>query len=455
MQHQVAIALSGGGSKGDFEVGALRYLYDHGVRPNIVTGSSVGAINALKLAEGDDPEGDNAQLRLERIWRGLRNEHDMYELEPWMQTIQDLRIRDMLLRGLGGQGSSAVASWLRLPALAISGLISSGLDVHALADAFTKASRATSIYNLGPVERLIRTGDTFDPHKLARSGIKLRLAVVGLESGLLRHVDEHGEIFGVESGPVDLVDAAIASASIPMMFPPRLLAGEHYVDGGTRQILPLVQAIQAGATEVYGITAAQKSLPTGSFANETLIGIGARAVGDLMVDEITDGDIREALAANDKIRLTVIRPTVDVHNVITIDPGLIDISIDYGFMRAADHLAVPSDHAAEAMALSDDIIRLRMECWRLEESFATSRPRQLLTSADRNILSAIRSFKRDICDRAEARQRLGAPLPEGCESWWLRWELHREQPSPATPWERAVTTFGPLPDETPPSDFRR
>lgn len=37
MQRKTAIVLSGGGSKGDFEVGAPRYLYDAGIRPEIVT----------------------------------------------------------------------------------------------------------------------------------------------------------------------------------------------------------------------------------------------------------------------------------------------------------------------------------------------------------------------------------------------------------------------------------
>ena len=44
----IAISLSGGGAKGDFEVGALRLLYDRGIRPDVLTGSSVGAINAVK-----------------------------------------------------------------------------------------------------------------------------------------------------------------------------------------------------------------------------------------------------------------------------------------------------------------------------------------------------------------------------------------------------------------------
>ena len=49
-----AIVLSGGGTKGDFEVGAVRCLYEQGILPNILCGTSVGSVNALKLAEGED-----------------------------------------------------------------------------------------------------------------------------------------------------------------------------------------------------------------------------------------------------------------------------------------------------------------------------------------------------------------------------------------------------------------
>jgi predicted acylesterase/phospholipase RssA len=51
---KTAIVLSGGGAHGDFEVGALRYLYNRGLYAQIICGSSVGAINGVKLAEGGD-----------------------------------------------------------------------------------------------------------------------------------------------------------------------------------------------------------------------------------------------------------------------------------------------------------------------------------------------------------------------------------------------------------------
>lgn len=50
---RIAFVLSGGGAKGSFQVGALRFLYTRGVAPDIICGCSVGAINGVKLAEGE------------------------------------------------------------------------------------------------------------------------------------------------------------------------------------------------------------------------------------------------------------------------------------------------------------------------------------------------------------------------------------------------------------------
>ena len=48
----VALVLSGGGSRGAFEVGATIFLYDHfAIRPDIICATSVGAINSAKVAE--------------------------------------------------------------------------------------------------------------------------------------------------------------------------------------------------------------------------------------------------------------------------------------------------------------------------------------------------------------------------------------------------------------------
>ena len=64
-----AFVFTGGGSLGAIQVGMLRTLLSHGVRPDFVVGSSVGAINAGYFAAAPNLDGVGA---LARIWSGLR-----------------------------------------------------------------------------------------------------------------------------------------------------------------------------------------------------------------------------------------------------------------------------------------------------------------------------------------------------------------------------------------------
>ena len=52
-----------------------------------------------------------------------------------------------------------------------------------------------------------------------------------------------------ESGP--LVDAVLASASVPALFPPVEIDGEHFYDGGLVDSVPLSRAVSLGADTIY------------------------------------------------------------------------------------------------------------------------------------------------------------------------------------------------------------
>jgi predicted acylesterase/phospholipase RssA len=65
----IAFVFSGGGSGGAMEAGGVKALYERGIRPDIVVGSSAGAMNAAFLAIDPTPEGVE---RLCTIWRNLR-----------------------------------------------------------------------------------------------------------------------------------------------------------------------------------------------------------------------------------------------------------------------------------------------------------------------------------------------------------------------------------------------
>lgn len=68
---KTAFVLAGGGSFGAVQVGMLRELLADGVTPDLVVGSSVGAINGAYLAGSPTPQG---VARLEALWRGLRRQ---------------------------------------------------------------------------------------------------------------------------------------------------------------------------------------------------------------------------------------------------------------------------------------------------------------------------------------------------------------------------------------------
>ena len=49
MRRSLAFVLAGGGARGALQVGALRALLESGIRPDLLVGTSIGAINAAFL----------------------------------------------------------------------------------------------------------------------------------------------------------------------------------------------------------------------------------------------------------------------------------------------------------------------------------------------------------------------------------------------------------------------
>src|SRR5437867_6454440 len=91
MNMPVALVLSAGGLLCPFEVGAVRYLYEHGIVPDIICATSGGSLNAAVLAErGKNAEPMKAVEKLERGWLSLQLNTDMYVEEPWFAKAVSL-----------------------------------------------------------------------------------------------------------------------------------------------------------------------------------------------------------------------------------------------------------------------------------------------------------------------------------------------------------------------------
>src|SRR5260370_1280747 len=175
-----------------------------------------------------------------------------------------------------------------------------------------------------PIRQLVV--DHLDPGRVAASGIKLRLGAVSLESGELRYVTESGELvsrdnvsLGLE--PVDLHEAVLASASIPVMFPPVRLGDEHYVDGGVRELLPLDFAFQhLGADHIYAVVASALGVTAApTFRDKGLLDVAQRVTTEIGPDEILYKAMHPPRGWGR--RGTPIAPPVPVPHTLLLDPA--------------------------------------------------------------------------------------------------------------------------------------
>jgi NTE family protein len=64
-----AFVLSGGASLGSIQVGMLEALYERGIRPDLIVGTSAGALNGAFIA--DRPQTVSTAHALGDVWRGL------------------------------------------------------------------------------------------------------------------------------------------------------------------------------------------------------------------------------------------------------------------------------------------------------------------------------------------------------------------------------------------------
>jgi NTE family protein len=79
-----AFVLSGGGSLGAVQVGMLAALHDRGLHPDLLIGTSAGALNAVYVAaRGFDAETVDG---LARVWRSTRRA-DVFPVDPLRQLL--------------------------------------------------------------------------------------------------------------------------------------------------------------------------------------------------------------------------------------------------------------------------------------------------------------------------------------------------------------------------------
>ena len=451
------LVLGGGGAKGSFETGVLGYLYRlQGLQPQVIAGTSVGAINAMKLAEGtltadlfgpfgSAVGGHQGLAGLENLWLGLKEKSDMYVGSPGFDELpydvqQDISAGlSSLLSGIVGEYFGLIGVTAAFGPFGLIPDIDLASKLASLGTAAADFLNGRSLYTLTPVENLYSTA--IDVGKVQSSNVDLVFALVGLDSGELCYARYNRSASSGQSGAVgdlvsrddmsvilvaqiDMKDAMLGSAADPIFLAPRDFAGDLFVDGGVREVVPVNAAVQLGANRIFAVLCDPPFAPEKRDAHDKFIGLAERCLA-IAVDEIELGDIDAHVP--DQSLLWKIRPAFPVHDPFTIEPALIRIDLDHGYMRGFDTVdgRVRSSHRRDLMTdRSLRIAQLRVQTQKLEADLITAYNATTDDAAQEQLASeqlpAIQVAKAQIRELLESRLRLGgqyASRPSKSMAW--------------------------------------
>lgn len=256
-----ALVLSGGGSKGAYQVGVLKkWMVEEGADYDLIAGVSVGALNAAVLCQSVKGAPKDAWEQLNQFWLSVKTEKVCKSWWPFGVTA---------------------ALW------------------------------KPAAYNSEPLQQWVR--GSLSARKIRASGRKLRVLAVSWDSGESRVVDE--------TNP-EIVSWVLASSAVPGMLLPVEIGGELWADGGLRSVTPLGEAVRAGATEVDVILCADPRLKTPFVGRgkAALPDLAYRAV-EILCSEVLRDDLNLCAVKNGhpdyrKVTLRVVKPRIDLDKVV-------------------------------------------------------------------------------------------------------------------------------------------
>lgn len=268
----LAFVLSGGGNYGALQAGALEVLLRRGIQPDLLVGVSAGALNAAWLAGNPSLSGVE---QLQRIWLDWA---PRYFTPPSRLS--------MLLR------------------------LTQGKDSLLPSESMLRFIRKWALS-----ER--KFGDFIHP--------RLYVVATRLSDGAVR-------VFGDD--PSDsLLDALMASTALPPLFPPWVVDGVAYVDGGVVSDLPLSVAVERGADEIYALMVAAPQAPLSENTPRGVLAIGGRAFSTL-ADRTAEFEIDHLRDHYPRVRLHLIRMWPDR------DPGFWNFSQAEALIAAGKRAAI-------------------------------------------------------------------------------------------------------------------
>lgn len=197
-----ALVLSGGGSRGAYEIGAWQALEELNVRLDAVYGTSIGALNAGLVAQGDAERAANLWNSI-TIGQIIKTDGEDFSIDRMISRKRDV----------------------------IPFLLENAKYLHA---------------DVSPLENLLNT--YLDERRVRASGMEL--GVMTVRAPQMQPVPMR--LKDMPEG--QLRDWLIASASCFPVFPARKIGGALYVDGGYYDNMPVDMALADGAEEVIAVS---------------------------------------------------------------------------------------------------------------------------------------------------------------------------------------------------------
>ena len=157
-------------------------LEDAGIRPDVIIGTSVGAVNGAWIA------GGRSAVELAQLWRTLRRS-DVYPIDLVLGFLGFIGLRD-----------------------------------HLVSD--------------GPLRRLLSAYLAFE--RMEDAAVPFHVVATDVLTGR-----------DLRLGTGSAIDAVLASAAIPGIFPPVTIDGVELMDGGIANNTPISHAVTLGADEVW------------------------------------------------------------------------------------------------------------------------------------------------------------------------------------------------------------
>ena len=190
-----AIVLSGGGSRGAYQIGVWKALRKLNIKYDIVTGTSVGALNAALMTQ-------NTFFRGLNFWRKL-SFSDVLDEEIKEDELKETIYKKYIINIFNG-----------------------GMKISNLERTVSRMLKIKKIYKS-----------------------KINMGIITVKSKGLKPIS----ITKNEIKQNELKDYLIASASCYPAFSKKKIKNEDYIDGGIYDNLPINLAIDMGATEIIAV----------------------------------------------------------------------------------------------------------------------------------------------------------------------------------------------------------